>query len=91
MRSKDEFEEIADDEGRDELVAEITRLYEKNLVAPTEVGIELENVLRVYLETADSLLDEHSDAEEQEIDEALDVLDNQIATLRAAYTKESAV
>jgi hypothetical protein len=89
MRSRDEFEEVADEDGRDELVAEITQLYEKNLRNPTEVSVELERVLRVYLETADSLLDAHSDADEQEIDEILDQLDDIIASLRATYIQEA--
>lgn len=91
MRSRDAFEEVADDDGRDELVAEITLLYEKNLRNPTEVSVELEKVLRAYLETADSLLDAHSDADEQEIDEVLDELDDIIASLRSSYIQEASV
>lgn len=85
----DELVEISDDEGRDELVAEITALYEKNQVNPTEVSLALEKVLRTYLETADSLLDAESDADEQEIDSALDELDGLVATLRTAYAEET--
>lgn len=81
--------EIADDEGRDELVAEITLLYENNLHTPTEVSLALEKVLRTYLETADSLLDAESDADEQEIDAILDELDGLVASLRSAYAQEA--
>lgn len=84
----DELVEIADDDGRDELVAEITALYENNAISPTPVSVELEKVLRIYLETADSLLDAQNEFEGAMIEEKLDELELIIAELRAAYAEE---
>jgi hypothetical protein len=84
----DELVEIADDDGRDELVAEITALYENNAINPTPVSLELEKVLRIYLETADSLLDAQNEFEGAMIEEKLDELELIIAELRAAYAIE---
>jgi hypothetical protein len=89
MRSRDEFEEIADDEGRDELVTEITLLYEQNLLNPSIIGMELEKILRTYLETADGLLDAQSEIEAQMMEDKLDELDGLVAALRVAYAQEA--
>jgi hypothetical protein len=82
--NEDELVEIADDDGRDELVAEITALYEKNIINPTPASIELEKALRIYLETADSLLDARNETEEEALEEKLDELELIIPNLRVA-------
>jgi hypothetical protein len=82
--NEDELVEIADDEGRDELVAEITALYEKNAISPTPSSVELEKALRIYLETADSLLDARNETEEEVLEEKLDALELIIPELRVA-------
>ncbi len=86
--NEDELVEIADDEGRDELVAEITALYEGNALHPTLASIELEKVLRIYLETADTLLDARNEIEAEVIEEKLDELELLVAQLRAAVEEE---
>jgi phage I-like protein len=82
--NEDELVEIADDDGRDELVAEITALYEKNIINPTPSSVELEKALRIYLETADSLLDARNETEEEVLEQKLDELELIIPELRVA-------